>query len=96
MKNIGDEKQIQSIVIEILQDCVAEDKKIIKRLQLMIVLLIMLLFGSFVYYTYELTQFDFEDTVTTTTETNSNNNVQNYDKNNVVNADIKDIKVNAK
>lgn len=94
--SIGDEKQIQSVVIEILQDCVSEDKKIIKRLQAIIVLLIILLFGSFVYYTYELMQFDFEDVVTTTTTTSSNNNIKNYDKNNTVNANIKDINVNSK
>lgn len=95
--SIGDnEKQIQSAMIEVLQDCVKENNKTIKRLQFIIVLLIILLFGSFMYYTYELTQFNFEDVVTTTTSTSSNNSVQNYDKNNVVNADIKDIKVNAK
>ena len=59
--SIGDEKQVQNAIIEILQDCVTEDKKIIKRLQAIIVLLVLLLFGSFIYYTFELTQFDFKD-----------------------------------
>ena len=95
MKNIGDEKQIQNVVIEILQDCVNEDKKIIKRLQAIIVLLIVLLFGSFVYYTYELTQFDFEDVVTTTTSTNKNDNIT-FDKDSPINATIQDIKINSK
>jgi hypothetical protein len=83
--NIGDEKQIQSVVIEILQDCVSEDKKIIKRLQAIIILLIVLLFGSFVYYTYELTQFDFEDVVTTATSTDNNSNINNSDNANAQN-----------
>lgn len=85
--SIEDEKQIQSIVIEILQDCVNEDKKIIKRLQGIIVLLILLLFGSFIYYTYELTQFDFEDTITTTTEalTDNNSNIYHSDNANAQN-----------
>ena len=81
------EQQIQSAMIEILQDCVNEDKKIIKRLQFIVILLILLLFGSFVYYTYELTQFDFEDVVTTTTEaiTDNNSNIYHSDNANAQN-----------
>ena len=91
--NIGDEKQIQSVVIEILQDCVNEDKKIIKRLQAIIVLLIVLLFGSFVYYTYELTQFDFEGI---TTNTNAINDNETFNENSPINSIIRDINVNSK
>jgi len=80
---IGDEKQIQSAMIEILQDCVNEDKKLIKRLQAIIVLLIILLFGSFVYYVYSFNLYDFEDVLTTTTEANADNNSQIYNSENV-------------
>ena len=85
--SIGDEKQVQNAIIEILQDCVTEDKKIIKRLQAIIVLLVLLLFGSFIYYTFELTQFDFEDVVTTTTEakTDNNSNINNSNNANAQN-----------
>ena len=87
MKNIEDEKQIQNVVIEILQDCIEEDKKIIKRLQGIIVLLILLLFGSFVFYVWYLNQYDFEDVVTTTTEaiTDNNSNINNSDNANAQN-----------
>ena len=92
--NIGDnENQIQSAMIEILQDCVNEDKKIIRRLQAIIVLLILLLFGSFVYYVYSFNLYDFEDEIITTTTTNDNTT---YDANSPINATIKDIKVNSK
>ena len=95
--SIGDdEKKVQNAIIEILQDCIADNKQVIKRLQAIIVLLIVLMFGSFIYYTYTINQYDFEDTDTTTTTTSSNNNVKNYDKNNTVNANIKDINVNSK
>lgn len=90
---IGDnEKQIQSAMIEVLQDCVKENNKTIRRLQFIIVLLIILLFGSFIYYVYSFNQYDFEDVVTTTTETNANNNV--YDNNSQIHSNISDIKIN--
>ena len=89
---IGDnEKQIQSAMIEVLQDCVKENNKTIKRLQFIIVLLIILLFGSFMYYTYELTQFDFEGI--TTSAINEN---ETFSENSPINADIHDINVNSK
>lgn len=91
--NIGDidEKKVQAIVIELLQDYVEENKKIIKRLQAIIVLLILLLFGSFVYYVYTFNQYDFEDVITTT----KNDNIT-FDKNSPINATIQDIKIDSK
>ena len=86
---IGDnEKQIQSAMIEVLQDCVKENNKTIKRLQLIIVLLIILLFGSFVYYVYSFNLYDFEGI--TTSAINDN---ETFEKNSPINATIQDIKV---
>lgn len=93
---IGDnEKQIQSAMIEVLQDCVKENNKTIRRLQFIIVLLIILLFGSFIYYVYSFNQYDFEDVITTTTSTNKNDNIT-FDKDSPITATIQDIKVNSK
>lgn len=61
------EKQAKEAIIDILQDVVQDYKKNIKRLQAIIVLLIVLLVGTFVYYEWSfkafLSQYDYENTV---------------------------------
>ena len=86
------EMQVQQAIIEILQDCIEHNKKIVKRQSAIIILLICLLFGSFCYYVYSMNQYDYEDTITTTTK----NNAEAFDKNNSINAHISDININAK
>ena len=82
--NIGDidEKRIQGIVIEILQDNLKDMKKIIKRMQITIILLIVLLVGMAYYYEWSfkkfLSQYDFEtETVIDTNALNSSNVTNN-------------------
>lgn len=101
MRELTDfEKNVQSHITEILKDNLDDYKKVVKRLQTTIVLLIVLLVGSFIFYIYNflsfIGQYDVESTVTTTTttSTNANNDNKVYDKNSSIKADISDIKVN--
>ena len=96
MRELTDfEKNVQSHITEILKDNLDDYKKIVKRLQATIALLIVLLVGSFVFYTWNfigfVAQYDIESTITTTT----NNSNKTFDKNSSINAHINDIKVNA-
>ena len=52
-----DENKIQSVVIEILQDSLADTKKVIKRLQATVILLIILIVGISVYYEWSFKHF---------------------------------------
>lgn len=89
-------KQVENEVTEILRDLLDDNKRIIKRLQATIVLLVILLVGSFCYYQYNLRgfmdNFDYEDTITTTTSTTNDN--KTYAGNSSINASIDNIKVN--
>ena len=89
------EKEVQGHITEILREVIDDNKRIIKRLQATIVLLAILLVGTFIYSEYSfrsfLNQYDIENTVTTTT--NADNKV--YDKNNSTHTNISDIEVNA-
>ena len=62
-------KEAREVLVDILQDCLDENKKVIKRMQMTIVLLVILLVGSFAYYLYSfyafLEQYDYENTVIT-------------------------------
>lgn len=84
----------QDVMIEILKDSIEDSKHIIKRLQMTIVLLVCLLVGTFIYYEWSfkafMSQYDYENTVTTTTNADS----KAYEKNNTINTNISDIKVN--
>ena len=68
------EMQVQQAIIEILQDCIEHNKKIVKRQSAIIILLICLLFGSFCYYVYSMNQYDYEDINKVVTEANTDNN----------------------
>lgn len=79
--NIGDEKQIQSVVIELLQDNLIDTKKIIKRMQITIILLIILLVGIACYYEWSfkkfLSQYDFQTETAIDTNALNSSNVTN-------------------
>lgn len=89
------EKEVQDHILDIMRDTIEDGKRIIKRLQATVVLLVILLVGTFIYSEYSfrsfLNQYDIENTVTTTT--NADNKV--YDKNNSIHTNISDIAVNA-
>lgn len=89
------EKEVREHLVNILKDSLEDSKKVVKRLQATIVLLIVLLVGSFVFFTWNFISFvsgyDIESTITTTT----NNSNKTFDKNSSINAHINDIKVNA-
>lgn len=86
------EKQAKEAMIEILQDVVQDYKRNAKRLQAIIILLIVLLAGTFVYYEWSfksfLSQYDIENTVTqefqANGETDGNVNISDINKNSVV------------
>ena len=94
------EQKVQDNMADILKDMLEDNKRIIKRLQSTIVLLVCLLVGTFIYYEWNfknfLQQYDYENTVTTTTTTTTeaNNDNKIYDKNSNIKADISDIKIN--
>lgn len=96
MENSLDKLQLESqdVIIEILKDSIDDNKHIIRRLQATIVLLVCLLVGTFIYYEWSfkafMSQYDYENTITTTTNADS----KAYDKNNTINTNISDIKVN--
>ena len=89
------EKQVQAVVIELLQDNLADTKKVIRRMQATIILLIILLVGTFIYYEWSfkafMSQYDYENVITTT---NANNDNVTYKENSPINATIQNIKVN--
>lgn len=93
------EKQAREAMIEILQDVVHDYKRNLKRLQAIIVLMTILLVGTFVYYEWNfknfMSQYDYENSVTTTTNVDTKNDNKIYDKNSSITAHINDIKVNA-
>ena len=88
------EIQVQQAIIEILQDCIEHNKKIVKRQSAIIILLSCLLFGSFCYYEWSfkafMSQYDYSNTITETTNDN-----KTYSENSSINANISDIKVNS-
>lgn len=88
-------KQVENEVTEILRDLLDDNKRIIKRLQTTIVLLVILLVGSFCYYEYNLRTFmdgfDYQDVITTTTKANNNT----YNPNNQIHSNISGINVNS-
>lgn len=94
------EKEVQDHILDIMRDTIDDGKRIIKRLQATVVLLVILLVGTFIYYEWNfknfLQQYDYENTVTTTTTTTTeaNNDNKIYDKNSNIKADISDIKIN--
>lgn len=88
------EIQVQQAIIEILQDCIEHNKKIVKRQSAIIILLICLLFGGFCYYVHELSEFDVQDSIVTTTKTNATNDNKVFEKNSSINASINDVNVN--
>lgn len=89
------EKEVQDHITDILRDIIEDNKRIIKRMQATIILLVLLLAATFVYYEWNfknfISQYDIENTITTTT--NADNKV--YDKNNSIHTNISDIKVNS-
>lgn len=89
-------KENPAIQLELLKDTLDDIKKDRKRKHFLIVLLVILLFLAFVYYEWSfkafLSQYDYENTITTTTE--NNNEAKSFDKNNTINANISDIKIN--
>lgn len=82
--------------IELLKDMLDDVKKDRKRKHTLIVLLVVLLFSAFVYYEWSfkafMSQYDYQNVIETTTE--NNNEAKSFDKNNTINANISDIKVN--
>lgn len=86
------EKEVQQHIVEILKDTVNDGKRIIKRLQATIVLLVILLAGTFVYYEWNfknfVSQYDIESTVTqefqTNEETKGTVNISDINKNNSI------------
>lgn len=86
------EKYAKEAMIDILQDVVQDYKKNVKRLQAIIVLLVVLLVGTFIYYEWSfksfLSQYDVESTVTqefqANGETDGSVNITDINKNSVI------------
>lgn len=87
------QKDIHQEIVEILKDCLDDKKNVIRRLQATITLLVCLLFATFCGILYFFNEYDYENTVTSTA-TNTND-VKNYDKNNTLNTNISNIKINS-
>ena len=75
------EKTVQSHITELLKDNLDDYKKVVKRLQATIALLIVLLFIGFIFYIWSffsfVAQYDIESTITTTTSTDNNSKINN-------------------
>lgn len=81
------EKQAKEAMIDILQDVVLDYKKNVKRLQAIIVLLVVLLVGTFVYYEWSfksfLSQYDYSnEIIENNIEADTEGNGTIYDLNN--------------
>lgn len=83
---------IQDSILDINRDIINDYKNINKRKDIIIGLLIVCLVGSFFYYAYKLSEFDYEDTNTVTT--NANNKV--FEQNSKIDSSISDIKITTK
>ena len=83
------EKQVKEYKEDILNEIVSENKHVIRRLQATVVLLVCLLFGSFVFYVWSflgfMSQYDYKNTITTTTTTDNNSKVNNSQNTNAQN-----------
>lgn len=101
------EKKVEDNLTIILQDTLEDNRKIIKRLQSTVVLLVCLLVGSFIFYIWSfygfLSQYDYSNTITTTTTTKADTkndidtkNSSNTNSSNNINVTIPDIKTNSK
>lgn len=85
-KNIKpQETQVLNAMIEVLIDSNNEHKKIQKRQTGVIVLLIILMFASFVYFIQILNSFDIESSIITTTSTDNNAKINNSEHTNAQN-----------
>lgn len=82
----------QDVIINILKDSIEDNKHIIKRLQITVVLLACLLVGTFIYYEWSfkafMSQYDYTNEVTqefqTNGETNGSVNISDINKNSTV------------
>ena len=79
------ETQVLNAMIEVLIDSNNEHKKIQKRQTGIIVLLIILMFASFVYFIQILNSFDIESSIITTTSTDNNAKINNSEYTNAQN-----------
>ena len=83
------EKEVQDHITDILRDIIEDNKRIIKRMQATIILLILLLAATFVYYEWNfkafMSQYDYESTITTKTTTDNNSKINNSQNTNAQN-----------
>lgn len=81
------EKEVQNHITDILRDIIEDNKKIIKRMQATIILLVILLAGVFVYSEYSfrkfLAQYDFSSTSTSVIETEANDSNHTINNGNI-------------
>lgn len=81
------EKEVQNHITDILRDIIEDNKKIIKRMQITIILLVLLLASTFVYSEFSfrkfLSQYDFDTTSTSVIETEANSSNHTINNGNI-------------
>lgn len=89
MNNEELKKDIENEIVNILKDCLDDKKTVIKRLQATIILLILLLAGTFCYYEWSfkafMSQYDYENVITTELSTDNNSKITNSQSTNAQN-----------